>query len=135
MKFIQEKQLIGTSGTHLLCLVTAPPKLNVFSFGCICCVNLFPGKYFDEISQDTGRFCFGVEDTMKALEMGAVETLILWENLDVGRFTLKDRDSEETSVCSLGLRPSLSLCLDVIIVPRCVSPLRLSFAAGKTPAS
>lgn len=51
---------------------------------------------------------------MKALEMGAVETLILWENLDVGRFTLKDRDSEETSVCSsVGLRPSLSLCLDV----------------------
>ena len=23
------------------------------------------GKYFDEISQDTGRFCFGVDDTIK----------------------------------------------------------------------
>lgn len=23
------------------------------------------GKYFDEISQDTGRYCFGVEDTLK----------------------------------------------------------------------
>jgi len=32
---------------------------------------------------------------MKALEMGAVETLILWENLDVQRFTLKDKDIEE----------------------------------------
>eukprot|EP00047_Mylnosiga_fluctuans_P001641 m.221248 g.221248 ORF g.221248 m.221248 type:complete len:440 (-) comp10548_c0_seq1:1858-3177(-) len=55
-------------------------------------------KYFDEISLDTGRFCFGVDDTMKALEMGAVETLILWENLDVHRFTLKDRDVEEPIV-------------------------------------
>ena len=27
----------------------------------------FLGKYFDEISQDTGKFCFGVEDTMKVL--------------------------------------------------------------------
>lgn len=56
------------------------------------------GKYFDEISQDTGKFCFGVDDTMKALEMGAVETLIMWENLDVIRFTLKEKDSEETVV-------------------------------------
>lgn len=23
------------------------------------------GKYFDEISQDTGKYCFGVEDTLK----------------------------------------------------------------------
>jgi peptide chain release factor subunit 1 len=43
------------------------------------------GKYFDEISQDTGKYCFGVDDTMKALDMGAVETLIVWENLDVMR--------------------------------------------------
>ncbi len=33
--------------------------------------------------QDTGKYCFGVEDTLKALEMGAVETLICWENLDI----------------------------------------------------
>ena len=41
------------------------------------------GKYFDEISQDTGKYCFGVDDTLKALEMGAVETLICWENRDI----------------------------------------------------
>jgi len=29
-------------------------------------------KYFDEISQDTGKFCFGIDDTLKGLEMGAV---------------------------------------------------------------
>lgn len=48
------------------------------------------GKYFDEISQDTGKYVFGVEDTLKALEMGAVETLIVWENLEVNRYILKN---------------------------------------------
>ena len=53
------------------------------------------GKYFDEISQDTGKFCFGVLDTLKALEMGAVETLIVWENLDITRFVLKNHASDQ----------------------------------------
>ncbi|KAE8696051.1 Eukaryotic peptide chain release factor subunit 1 [Hibiscus syriacus] len=34
------------------------------------------GKYFEEISQDTGKYVFGVDDTLKALEMSAVEILI-----------------------------------------------------------
>ncbi|PWW76655.1 peptide chain release factor eRF/aRF subunit 1 [Tuber magnatum] len=46
-------------------------------------------KYFDEISQDSGKICYGVEDTLKALELGACETLIVFENLDVTRWTLK----------------------------------------------
>lgn len=33
-------------------------------------------SYFDEISQDTGKYCFGVADTMKALEMGRTMYLI-----------------------------------------------------------
>ncbi|KAG5519289.1 hypothetical protein PMAC_001914 [Pneumocystis sp. 'macacae'] len=47
-------------------------------------------KYFDEVSQDTGKYCYGVEDTLKSLELGAVETIIVWENLDVIRWTLYD---------------------------------------------
>jgi len=48
------------------------------------------GKYFEEISQDTGKYVFGIDDTLKALECGAVETLIVWENLDVNRYVLKN---------------------------------------------
>jgi len=59
------------------------------------------GRYFDEISQDTGKFCFGVDDTMKALEMGAVETLIIWENLGTQRIVLKNHNSEEDKVLLL----------------------------------
>ncbi|TLD33073.1 hypothetical protein PspLS_00354 [Pyricularia sp. CBS 133598] len=53
------------------------------------------GKYFEEISQDTGRICYGVEDTLKALELGAVETLIVFENLEITRWTLKDSTGTE----------------------------------------
>jgi len=47
-------------------------------------------KYFDEISQDSGKYCFGIADSLKALELGAVETLIVWENLDINRFVLRN---------------------------------------------
>jgi peptide chain release factor subunit 1 len=53
------------------------------------------GKYFEEISQDTGKICYGVEDTLKALELGAAETLIVFENLDVTRWVLKDSAGSE----------------------------------------
>ena len=37
-------------------------------------------KYFDEITRndgiDAGKFCFGINDTMNALESGACETLM-----------------------------------------------------------
>ncbi|KAM7454097.1 hypothetical protein BLSTO_05148 [Blastocystis sp. subtype 1] len=45
--------------------------------------------YFDELARDTGKYCFGVSDTLKCLEMGAVETLIVWENLAVYRIVVK----------------------------------------------
>ncbi|KCZ79853.1 peptide chain release factor 1 [Anncaliia algerae PRA339] len=38
--------------------------------------------FFAEISQD-GRFVFSYDDTIKALEMGAVETLIVYENCKI----------------------------------------------------
>lgn len=67
------------------------------------CLNVlfFPGRYFDEISQDTGKYCFGVEDTLKALELGAVEILICWENLDIMRYLLKIPGTEATKILHL----------------------------------
>ncbi|KAG5394697.1 hypothetical protein IGI04_024660 [Brassica rapa subsp. trilocularis] len=56
------------------------------------------GKYFEEISQDTGKYVFGVEDTLNALDSGAVETLIVWENLDINRYVLKNSATGETVI-------------------------------------
>ncbi|CUS12292.1 unnamed protein product [Tuber aestivum] len=49
-------------------------------------------KYFEELSQDTGKVCYGIEDTLKAMELGAAETVIVFENLDVTRWVLKNSD-------------------------------------------
>ena len=53
------------------------------------------GKYFDEINQDSGKVCYGVEDTLKALEASAVETLIVYENLEITRWVLRTSSSSE----------------------------------------
>lgn len=50
-------------------------------------------KFFDEISQDTSKYVFGVADTLQCLEMGAVETLVVWEDLQVYRYTLMNSTS------------------------------------------
>lgn len=47
-------------------------------------------RLFDEISQDSGKYCIGVDDTLKALELGSVEMLIVSENLDITRYVLRN---------------------------------------------
>ena len=51
-------------------------------------------KYFDEILIESGKYCFGVEDCLKGLDAGAIETLVVWENLDVTRYSLKNKKEE-----------------------------------------
>lgn len=64
-------------------------------------------NYFGEIAKDSGMcgcsycssnccvgiFCFGVKDTLQALEMGAVEELIVWEDLAMNRYVLRNKES------------------------------------------
>lgn len=58
-------------------------------------------KFFDEISQASNKYVFGVKDTLTCLEMGAVETLIVWENFDVNRYVVLKPN---------GALPHLSTC-------------------------
>ncbi|ETO07250.1 eukaryotic peptide chain release factor subunit 1 [Reticulomyxa filosa] len=37
--------------------------------------------FMQEIAKDTNKYCFGYRDTIRAMEMGALETCIIWENL------------------------------------------------------
>ena len=53
----------------------------------------FSASYFDEISKDTGKYCF-IQDTISALEQGAVEKLIIWEHLDVKRYVMRNPTTE-----------------------------------------
>ena len=58
-------------------------------------------QFFNEISRDTNKYCFGVDDTLQALEMGAVDTLIVFENLDMLRYVLKNPQTQEEVILHL----------------------------------
>ncbi|KAH9586485.1 eRF1 domain 2 [Trypanosoma melophagium] len=54
--------------------------------------------FFDQIACDTQLYCFGVGDTMRCLEAGAVETLIVYEDLEMTRYTVvTNRGTDEES--------------------------------------
>ena len=54
--------------------------------------------FFKEIAKDSGLYCFGLNETLNLLEVGCVSTLIVWENLNVVRYTLR-RDVKEKVIC------------------------------------
>ncbi|VEU33590.1 unnamed protein product [Pseudo-nitzschia multistriata] len=58
-------------------------------------------KYFDQIAQDTGQYCFMVDDTLRGLEMGAVEDLIIWDNLEIQRYKVRNIQTQEEKVLHL----------------------------------
>jgi peptide chain release factor subunit 1 len=47
-------------------------------------------KFFEEISLDTGMIVFGVTDTMKALESSAIKTVMVWEDIEITRFEVRN---------------------------------------------
>lgn len=51
--------------------------------------------YFDHISMDSGKVCYGIDDTLKALDAGAAEILIVFENLEITRWVLKSSEGAE----------------------------------------
>lgn len=54
------------------------------------------GDYMQEIAKDTGKYCFGLKDCLRAMEMGASDTLIVWDQLDTIRYKLKNPSNQET---------------------------------------
>lgn len=56
-------------------------------------------SFFDQIAMDTQQYCFGVVDTIRCLEAGAVETLICFEDLAMKRYVItKNKGTEEEQV-------------------------------------
>lgn len=45
-----------------------------------------------------GKFVFSVKDTLTCLEMGAVDTLIVWESLDYDRYELNNPSIQKVEV-------------------------------------
>eukprot|EP00485_Elphidium_margaritaceum_P009852 CAMPEP_0202685584 /NCGR_PEP_ID=MMETSP1385-20130828/1381_1 /ASSEMBLY_ACC=CAM_ASM_000861 /TAXON_ID=933848 /ORGANISM="Elphidium margaritaceum" /LENGTH=438 /DNA_ID=CAMNT_0049339975 /DNA_START=61 /DNA_END=1377 /DNA_ORIENTATION=+ len=57
--------------------------------------------YMQEIAMDNNKYCFGVRDTIRALEMGSVKTLIVWEELALTRVTLVNPTSKDEKILYL----------------------------------
>jgi len=53
------------------------------------------GKFFEEIAKDTGKYVFGIKDTLEGMDMGSIDILIIYENLEYNRLIL--RDSNESN--------------------------------------
>ena len=47
-------------------------------------------KFFEDISLDTGMIVFGVNDTMHALSMSAIDKVLLYEDLEITRYEIKN---------------------------------------------
>ncbi len=71
------------------------------SAGCLGDVRFVEEKqlissFFEHISKNSGMIIFGVKETMNALEAGAVETLVIWDEIDLFRVTLKEMSLDES---------------------------------------
>ena len=40
-------------------------------------------RFFTEVARDSGLYCYGPADTMEAVDRGAVDTLLVWDSLQV----------------------------------------------------
>jgi len=59
-------------------------------------------RFYERIDKNTKDYAFGVQDTMQALAISAIETLLIYENLDRYRVVLKDKtDENRTSIVYL----------------------------------
>lgn len=54
-------------------------------------------RFYEEIAKDTGKYVFGLKDTFEAIENGSVDVLIIWENIEYNRLTLRDGDGHVTT--------------------------------------
>ena len=58
-------------------------------------------KFFEHIALDTGMIVFGVADTMKALEMRNVETILMYDQIEYMRYEIRNPTTEETKILFL----------------------------------
>jgi peptide chain release factor subunit 1 len=52
--------------------------------------------FLQEIAMDSNKYAFGIRDTMRALEMSAVKTIIVWDSLELHRYKLRNPSSKDT---------------------------------------
>ena len=54
-------------------------------------------NFFEQINLDTGMIVFGVNDTMKALEMSAIDKVLLFDEIDITRYEILNPSTGKTT--------------------------------------
>jgi len=52
-------------------------------------------EFMQEIKVTDGKFCYGVDQTLAALDSGAIEKLIVWESLNIEGFLINGKVSQK----------------------------------------
>eukprot|EP00026_Physarum_polycephalum_P009460 Phypoly_transcript_09585.p1 GENE.Phypoly_transcript_09585~~Phypoly_transcript_09585.p1 ORF type:complete len:214 (-),score=55.83 Phypoly_transcript_09585:51-692(-) len=55
-------------------------------------------QFMEEIAKDTNKYAFGVEATLQALEMGVVESLLVWDLSPLVRYRIAGEDGKDQIV-------------------------------------
>jgi len=55
-------------------------------------------KFLHEVAQNIGKYCFGMQQTCKAMQMGVVDTLICWDQLNIDRLVVRHPDTGKEKV-------------------------------------
>jgi peptide chain release factor subunit 1 len=50
-------------------------------------------EYFDHISKDTNEVCFGINNTIRCIEMGAVNKILIWEESPLLRYEVTNKEN------------------------------------------
>lgn len=72
----------GENGLNQAITLSADSLMNVR----FCEEKKMIQNFFEQISLDTGMIVFGVADTMKALELSALEKLMLYDEIEITRY-------------------------------------------------
>lgn len=57
-------------------------------------------EFFDNIAVDNGLYCFGISNLLYCLDAGSVSKLIIYEDLDLNRYILRDKENNEEIIYS-----------------------------------
>ena len=63
-------------------------------------------SFFSEIAKDNELICYGISQTMKALESGCVSKLLVWDNVELYRYVFES--SKQQRIVQFSTNPSLS---------------------------
>lgn len=69
-------------------------------------------RFMEEIAKDTNKYTFGVKPTLSALEMGVVESVIVWEKLPLIRYRIVGGDGREAVVVQREMKDKTAKVLE-----------------------